>query len=63
MNYAFSSSTSSNVEDKVVQMESELATMKNQMQTLLAYIASKKHVPEHFATIYIYWFMHLSMRY
>jgi len=39
MNYASSSSTSSNVE------ETELATVKNQMSTLLAYIASRKDVP------------------
>ena len=51
MNHASSSSTSSNVEDKVTQMEKELATVKNEMNTLLAYIASRKDVPEHFATM------------
>ncbi|XP_068491002.1 uncharacterized protein [Phaseolus vulgaris] len=51
MNHASSSSTSSNVEDKVTQMENELATLKNQMNTLLAYIASRKDVPEHFAAM------------
>ncbi|XP_068464843.1 uncharacterized protein [Phaseolus vulgaris] len=51
MNHASSSSTSSNVEDKITQMENELATVKNQMNTLLAYIASRKDVPEHFAAI------------
>ncbi|XP_068487850.1 uncharacterized protein [Phaseolus vulgaris] len=51
MNHASSSSTSSNVEDKVSQMENELATVKNQMNTLLAYIASRKDVPEHFAAM------------
>jgi len=45
MNYASSSSITSNGEDKVTQMETELATMKNQMNTLLAYIASRKDVP------------------
>jgi len=49
MKYASSSSTSSNVEDKVIQMETELATVKNQMNTLLAYIAWRKDVQEHFA--------------
>ena len=48
---ASSSSTSSNVEDKVIQMKTELATMKNQMNTLLAYIASRKDVPEHFVVM------------
>jgi len=51
MNHASSSSTSSNVEDKVTQMEKELATVKNQMNTFLAYIASRKDVPEHFAAM------------
>jgi len=51
MNYASSSSTSSNVEDKVVQMESEFTTTKNQMNTLLAYIASRKDVPKYFAAM------------
>jgi len=51
MNHASSSTTSSNVEDKVTQMENELATVKNQMNTLLAYIASRKDVPEHFAAM------------
>ena len=32
-------------------METELATMKNQMNTLLAYIASRKDVPKHFAAM------------
>jgi len=32
-------------------MQSEFATVKIQMQTLLAYIASRKHVPEHFAAM------------
>ena len=51
MNYASSSSTSSNVEDKVIKMETEFATVKNQMNTLLAYIASRKDVLEHFAAM------------
>jgi len=37
INLASSSGTSLNVEDKVVKMESELAIVKNQMQTFLAY--------------------------
>jgi len=45
MNYVSCSSTSSNAEDKVTQMETELATVKNQMNTVLAYIASRKDVP------------------
>jgi len=51
MNYASSSSTSSNVEDKVTQMETELATVKNQMNTFLAYIALRKDVLEHFVAM------------
>jgi len=51
MNYASSSSTSSNMEGKVTQMEIELATVKNQINILLAYIASRKDVPEHFAVM------------
>jgi len=51
MNYASSSETSANVEDKVVQMESELATVNIQIQTLLAYISSRKDVLEHFTAI------------
>jgi len=51
MNHVSSSSTSSNVEDKVTQMENELATVKNQMNTLLAYIASRKDVSEHFVAM------------
>ena len=51
MKYASSSSTSSNVEDKIIQMETELATVKKQMNTLITYIASRKDVLEHFAAI------------
>jgi len=51
MNYASSSSTSSTVEDKVIQMESELPTVKNQINTLLVYIALRKDVPKHFVAM------------
>jgi len=34
-----------------VKIENELATVKNQVQTLLAYIASKEDVPEHVAAM------------
>ena len=48
---ASSSSTSSNVDDKIIQLETEFAIVKIQMNTLLAYIASRKDVPEHFAAM------------
>jgi len=51
MNFASSSGTSSNTNDKFVRIENELATMKSQMQALLAYIASKEDVPESLASI------------
>ncbi|ESW06436.1 hypothetical protein PHAVU_010G047600, partial [Phaseolus vulgaris] len=63
MKYASSSSTSSNVEDKVIQMEIELATVKNQMNTLLEYIALRKDVLEHFVAMQLIWFMRQSIRY
>ncbi|QCD96130.1 hypothetical protein DEO72_LG6g832 [Vigna unguiculata] len=48
INFASSSGTSSNMENRFV-MKSELATVKNQvnqMQTVIAYIASKEDIPE-----------------
>ncbi|TKY53690.1 transposase, Ptta/En/Spm, plant [Spatholobus suberectus] len=42
MNLGSSSATTSNIEEKVVSMETEVATVKSQMQTLLAYIALKE---------------------
>jgi len=51
MNYVFSSSPSPHVEDKVVKMETELATLKDQMNSLLAYIATRPDAPEHFAAM------------
>jgi len=54
INFASSSGTSSNTEDKFVKMESELATVKNQMnqmQTVLAYIASREDIPEPLAAM------------
>ena len=48
MNHGSSSGGSStNVEEKVDQVATELVTVKSQMHTLLAYIASRPDVPEH----------------
>jgi len=45
-------------------MKSELATVNNQINTLLGYFASRKDVPEHFDAMYLnIWFMYPSMRY
>jgi len=51
MNFASSSGTSPNTNEKFVRIKNELATMKIQMQTLLAYIASKEYVLEYLASI------------
>jgi len=51
MNYASSSAPSPQVEDKVVKMETELATHKEQMNSLLAYIATRSDVPEYVAAM------------
>jgi len=48
MDYASSSAPSPQVEDKVVKMETELATLKEQMNSLLAYIATRLDVLELF---------------
>ena len=54
INFASSSRTSSNMDDKFVKMESELATVKNQMkqmQKVLAYIAFRKDIPKPLAAM------------
>jgi len=51
MDYASSSAPSAQVEDKVVKMETELATLKEQMNSLLAYIATRSDVPKHFTVM------------
>jgi len=51
MHHASSSAPSPQVEDKVMKMETELATLKEQMNSLLAYIATRSDVPEHVATM------------
>ena len=48
MKFASFSATSPNIENNVVKKKNKLATIKNQKQTLLAYIASSHDVPEHF---------------
>jgi len=45
MNHASSSGSSPNVEEKVEHMDIELATVRSQMHTLLAYIAYRPDVP------------------
>jgi len=47
MHHASSSAPSPQVEDKVMKMVSELAVLKEQMNSLLAYIATRSDVPEH----------------
>jgi len=51
IDYPSSSAPSPQVEDKVVKMEIELATLKEQMNSLLAYIVRRSGVPEHFAAM------------
>jgi len=51
MHHASSSAPSPQVEDKVMKMETELATLKEQMNSLLAYIATRSDVPEHVAVV------------
>jgi len=48
---SFSGGSSTNVEEKVDQMATELATVKSQMHTLLGYIASRPDVSEHLAAM------------
>jgi len=47
INFASPNAASPHDEDKFVKIENELATAKNQVQTLLSYTASKEDVPEH----------------
>lgn len=42
--FASFSATSPNMEDKVLKMKSELATIKNQMHTLFSYISLREDV-------------------
>ncbi|XP_027922706.1 uncharacterized protein LOC114180591 [Vigna unguiculata] len=51
INFASPNVASPHDKDKFVKIENELATVKNQVQTLLAYIASKEDVPEHVAAM------------
>jgi len=51
MNFASCSATSTNTNEKFLKMENELISLKNQMQTLVAYIASRDDVLEHFAAM------------
>jgi len=51
MHHALSSAPSPQVEDKVVKMETELAALKEQMNSLLAYIATRSNIPEHVAAM------------
>jgi len=59
-NGSSSGGSSTNVEEKVENMATELAVVRSQMHTMLAYIASRPDVPEHFAQI---WYKHLLTRY
>ena len=51
MNFASCSATSTNTDEKFLKMENKLTTLKNQMQTLVAYISSRDHVPDHFVVM------------
>ena len=51
MHHASSSAPSPQVEDKVVKMETELATLNAQMNSLFAYIATRSDVPKHVAAM------------
>jgi len=51
INFASPDAASPHDKDKFVKIENELATVKNQVQALLAYIASKEDVPEHVAAM------------
>ena len=50
-NGSSSGGSSTNVEEKVEKMATELAVVRSQMHTMLAYIASRPDVPEHFAAM------------
>ncbi|QCD96374.1 hypothetical protein DEO72_LG6g1076 [Vigna unguiculata] len=62
MNFASCSATSTNRDEKFLKMENELTNLKNQMQTLVAYIASIDEVPDHFAAMAA-GLIHTSVRY
>ena len=51
--FASSSTASPSTDDNLVKIENELATMKNHVQKLLAYIASKEDVPEDLVVILV----------
>jgi len=51
MNYASFNELSPDIEDKVVKMKTELATLKDQMYKLLASIAFRPDVSKHFVTM------------
>ncbi|QCE15530.1 hypothetical protein DEO72_LG11g2543 [Vigna unguiculata] len=51
MNFASCSATLTNTDEKFLKMKNELTTLKKQMQTLVAYIASRDDVPDHFAVM------------
>jgi len=53
INFASSNTTSPNMDDKFVKIENELAIVKNHMQKLFVYIASKEDVSEDLATIIV----------
>ncbi|QCE11209.1 hypothetical protein DEO72_LG10g2442 [Vigna unguiculata] len=44
-------SISTNTDEKFLKMENELITLKNQLQTWVAYIASRDDVADHFAVM------------
>ncbi|TKY75346.1 hypothetical protein E2542_SST04113 [Spatholobus suberectus] len=54
MNLGSSSANTSHLEEKFVNMETEVATVKSEMQTLLAYIALKEggNIPEEIASLF-----------
>jgi len=58
-NYVLSSTLSLNVEDEVLKMKTKLATVNG----ILAYIASKLDVSEHFAQWQLVWYKHRLMMY
>ena len=49
MHHALSSAPSPQVEDKVMKMETKLAALKEQINSLLAYIVTRSDVPKHVA--------------
>jgi len=55
MDYASSSAPLLEVKDKVVKMETELATLKEQMNSLLAYIATRSNNPNILLPWHLVW--------